>query len=107
MAWGNHHLCTCLLNLSCLYPAVEDPFDLEGHGPGPASCTTAVVAVTVGFHVDKVWCAGPCDDPALLKIAVTKGFEGFSAIVTGIVIGSALRMEFWIDRDAIFLQVFQ
>lgn len=105
MTGGHHELRLGISYLSLLHTPIKNPLFLERQCP----CTTASAATVIGLaiwvHLNKIFAALFQNPPGLLKITMSKGFQGFSSIVTGVMVGGKLRMDRFVYFNAAFFQV--
>jgi uncharacterized membrane protein AbrB (regulator of aidB expression) len=105
MTWGYHQLCLGILYLSLFDAAIKDPLFLERQRPCTAATAAAVIGFPIGVHLDKIFAALFYDPARLLKIAMSEGLQGFSSVVTGVMVGGNLRMDRFVYLNTAFLQV--
>ncbi len=107
MTRRDHQLGTGLGNLPGLDAAVKHPLIRIRQRPGSAACTTAVGTVTVRIQFPHIVAAGLGDLPSFLKICLTKGLQGFSAIITWVMIRYRHGVNRFIELYFPFFDIFE
>jgi len=106
VARSNDELCARVFDLLRFDPTVEGSFFDVRSRPGAAACTAAEIVGPVGIHIDEALAALLRDPTGFLVITMAEHPLTLTAVVAGIMNGSQLVMDGFIQLDTSFLDVF-
>ncbi len=90
-----------------LHATIENSYLMEGHRPGPTTCTTTIICGSIRLHLNGIWATGPGNQTSLFIVCLFKHLHGFAAIIARIVIGRFLGMYGIIQLYPVLPDIFE